>query len=257
MSGKKHHCICVIQARRTSTRLPDKVMMLLAGIPVLTRVIDRCKRITGVDEVIVAIPEGDYSNPLEDLALAAGAKVVRGSEQDVLSRYVKALDSYPSDYVMRVTSDCPLLDPEVCSELLSRVVREKADYGSTGWWPHGLDCEVATAAILSEADFEANKPLDREHVTLWIKRQAGLKKISYQADKNYMSDHRWVLDYPEDFEFLSQLFATLPDEAITLSWAELISHIDSRPGLLAINQNSIKIWRAQTNDIYEKARKGC
>ncbi len=251
MSTRKLNCICVIQARRTSSRLPDKVLMPLGGVPVLRRVIERCQKIAGVDKVIVAIPVGDYNKPLADLATECGAGVVCGSEQDVLSRYVAALEAFPADYIMRVTSDCPLLDPEVCQGLLDGVKERNADYGAAAWWPHGLDCEVMAAHMLEAAGVNASHALDREHVTLWIKRQKNLRQYTHKPERNYLPEHRWVLDYPEDLVFLEALCKKFPSYPDVPSWREILKIVESDAALGAINRERIAEWGAKTKKIYQ------
>ncbi|WP_417458499.1 cytidylyltransferase domain-containing protein [Kordiimonas sp.] len=255
MITRKLNCICVIQARRTSSRLPDKVLMPLGGVPVLRRVIERCQKIAGVDKVIVAIPVGDYNKPLADLATECGAGVVSGSEQDVLSRYVAALEAFPADYIMRVTSDCPLLDPEVCQGLLDGVKERNVDYGAAAWWPHGLDCEVMTAHMLEAAGTNASHELDREHVTLWIKRQKNLSQYIHKPDFDYHKGNRWVLDYPEDYEFLNALFC-LTGEVETTSWRKVLAIIEKNGELREINGHLAPIWHEKNKQIYSNASNG-
>ncbi|WP_417451452.1 cytidylyltransferase domain-containing protein [Kordiimonas sp.] len=247
------HCICVIQARRTSSRLPDKVLKSLAGVPVLQRVIDRCERIDGVDKVIIAMPEGDHNAPLRAAAEHAGAAVVLGSEADVLSRYLKALEAYPASYVMRVTSDCPFLDPEVSGGLLASMIEHGADYGATALWPHGLDSEVMTAKALRLAGEKAENPLDREHVTLWLKRAEGIRRYIHMADRNYTTDQRWVLDYPEDFAFLEALCTELPPHPVMPGWREILAVCEQNPALGAINRMRITEWADKNQQIIRDA----
>lgn len=246
------NCICVIQARRGSSRLPDKILMPLNGRPVLAWVISRCQRIKGVDRVVCAIPEGEENDAVASVAEVAGADVVRGSEHDVLARYIKALATYPSNYVMRVTSDCPLLDPTICGNLLDQVAASASGYGATAWWPHGLDCEVVEASLLMEADRAADSRLDREHVTLWIKRRDDIEKVILKPERDHMKTERWVLDYPEDYEFLSRLLEdveVLPDN----SFEVVMAMLNKRPMLREINQRRIEDWQEKTKRIYANA----
>lgn len=228
--------------------------MPLGGVPVLRRVIDRCQKIPGVDKVIVAIPEGDYNKPLADLASESGAEVIVGNEQDVLSRYVKAYEAFPADYIMRVTSDCPLLDPEICQRLLEGVKARKAEYGATAWWPHGLDCEVMTAHALETADKNASGALDREHVTLWIKRQKDWPSYIFKPDTNYQAGNRWVLDYPEDYQFLETLFSVAEVDQM-MSWKQILGVVDQHGKLRDINAGLESVWREKNTEIYRAASK--
>ena len=247
------NCICVIQARRTSSRLPDKVLKTLGGVPVLQRVADRAAAIKGVDKVIVAIPEGDYNLPLKDAAEAAGAAVVMGSESDVLARYLMALEAYPAKYVMRITSDCPFLDPEVAGTVLREMVDRGADYAVTAHWPHGLDCETMTADALRLAGDRAVNALDREHVTLWLKRAEGISRYIHTADRNYAEEQRWVLDYPEDYAFLEALCDRLPPYPAMPGWREVLKACENNPEIGAINRARAEEWAALNRQIYKDA----
>ena len=247
------NCICVIQARRTSSRLPDKVLKNLGGIPVLARVVDRAAAINGVDKVVVAIPEGDYNLPLKDAAEAAGAAVVTGSETDVLARYLKALEAHPAKYVMRITSDCPFLDPEVSGGMLAGMIESGADYAVTSLWPHGLDSESMTAEALRLAGVHAKNPLDREHVTLWLKRSEQISRYNHRAEYNYSGEQRWVLDYPEDYAFLEALCAALPPYPAMPGWREILAVCEAHPEINSINRARAEEWAALTRQIYKDA----
>lgn len=246
--------VCVIQARRQSTRLPDKVLMSLAGKPVLQHVIERCRSISGVDTVIVATPAGEYESVLCRLSEQCGALSFKGSLHDVLGRYWGAVADVECDYVMRVTADCPLIDPELCARLVQKTVEENADYGGLGAWPHGLDCEVFKKEVLELADKTARGQLDREHVTLWMKRQHSLKKVGLPPEGGPLTNgNRWVLDYPEDFEFLSALFEQLPQGGKFATWEKVLATVNANPALRGINQHREEEWSKKTRKIYDDA----
>jgi spore coat polysaccharide biosynthesis protein SpsF len=247
---------CIIQARCNSYRLMGKILMPLKGEPAIAHVVKRARAIPGVDLVICATPDTPDNDPVTPVAEAAGARVCRGSEHDVLARYHAAAVAFaPSAaYVMRVTGDCPLLDPEVCGELLRKVREADADYGATALWPHGLDCEVFTHALLERARAEATSPGDREHVTLWMKRQADIRRVVHTPERDYHAENRWVLDYPEDYAFLEALFAKLPDDGTIPSWRDVLAIVDANPELRAINRDQAEAWRAETAKIYDNAK---
>lgn len=246
--------VCIIQARRNSTRLPDKILLLLGRKNILTHVLERALAIDNVDEVILATTQNPADDALEEIALAAGASVYRGSEHDVLDRYYQAALKANATYVMRITSDCPLIDPHVCASLADKVYNENSDYGGNGSFPHGLDCEVFTMAALGNAHKNATSKEDREHVTLWMKRNPDLKKTSISPDdgKDY-SKYRLTVDYPEDYELLEKIFAQtggLPQD-----WVDIIKLLDKEPDLLTINEKSSKSWKKATELIYKKSTK--
>jgi spore coat polysaccharide biosynthesis protein SpsF len=203
----------IVQARLRSTRLPGKVAQTIAGKPALAHVLERCRRIKGTDAVVCAMPNEAESLALERIAYACGASVFRGSEHDVLSRYLGAARQAGADLVMRVTSDCPLIDPAVCDAVLQLRAREGADYATNNMprsFPHGLDCEAFTTEALAQADRETREPYDREHVTPWLRRAAHFKRVNFASGDPSLARHRWTLDYPEDLTFFRAVFAALP-----------------------------------------------
>ncbi|MEX0298270.1 MAG: glycosyltransferase family protein [Kordiimonas sp.] len=250
---KALQCVVVIQARRQSTRLPDKVMLPLGGKPVLQWVVERCLRIKGCDKVICALPDDEYNDPLEKIALDAGADVYRGSQHDVLARYYYAVKHLDTEYVMRVTSDCPLLDPDVCAELLDKVYLSNKEYGVTSWFPHGLDCEVLSKRLLVESFEKAVHKYDREHVTLWIKRHYQERTIYLKPERNFTIKNRWVLDYPADYEFLKLCNDLLNSEENIVGWRGVVATLDSNPDAREINSKYIELWASQNRDIYKEA----
>ena len=224
----------IVQARMRSTRLPGKVLLPLSGRPVLEHVLRRCGRIAGTDVVVCAIPAAADCDPLAEVAVAAGAVVFRGSEDDVLARYAGAARMVEADTVMRVTSDCPLIDPEICSAVLRRLSEARADYACNNdppTWPHGLDCEAMTAKALYRADAEARDAFDREHVTPWIRRHRDLRRVNVAAPAAN-PNLRWTLDHPADYAFFQAVFEALSGEPTTAAVLELLS---ARPDIAAIN----------------------
>ena len=234
--------ICIIQARMGSSRLPGKVMLDLADERVISHVIRRCKAIPSVSMVICACPNDSANDPLVAFAQDCGAETFRGSEDDVLARYYLAAKPHNPDYVMRVTSDCPLLDPDVCEDLVQNVISGGADYGGNGGYPHGLDCEVMTFKALEEAYNTATHAGDREHVTLWIKRQNHYKTAHITCAIPGSHDHRWVLDNPEDRTFMDTLFKYLPTTPAMPTWQEVVAVVDKHPELKSLNAAQASMW---------------
>ncbi|MBL6933362.1 MAG: glycosyltransferase family protein [Rhodospirillales bacterium] len=206
--------VAIVQARMGSSRLPGKVLMNLAGRTVLSHVLERCQAIDGVDSVCCAIPQGVDNDPVADEAEVAGAIVFRGSENDVLDRYYKAALALGADVVLRVTSDCPLIDPAVCADVLRLRQEEKADFATNNMppsWPHGLDCEVFTFEWLTRAADEATQQEAREHVGPYVRNHAEARKVNLASPDASLAGHRWTLDTADDFEILTGLFARLPE----------------------------------------------
>lgn len=191
-------------------------MLSLNGEPALRHVLRRCKAI-GADSVIVAVPDNPRSQPIVTEALRNGVGVTFGPELDVLSRYYAAAFSY--DVVMRVTSDCPLLDPELCRQVLSLVLSGRCEYASNvlpRGYPKGLDCEAFTFAALQQAHTNATEPYDREHVTPWLQRNVRAENLGGPCP-----DGNWCLDTLEDYVYLSGVFSRLP---ATFDWRRTKEH---------------------------------
>ncbi len=227
----------IIQARMGSSRLPGKVLLPLQGRTVLDHVLTRCQAIRGVDAVCCAVPETPDSDPVAEEAERFGAIVVRGPEQDVLARYDRAARELGAEIVMRVTSDCPLTDPEVDAQVLELLRRTGADYAANNLepdWPHGLDCEVFYAAALAEAAREARDPYEREHVTPWLRNHPDLRRAHLPGPGGAIADLRWTLDYPEDLAFFSAVFEKLAPRR-DQGYEEVLEVLRAHPEISRIN----------------------
>jgi spore coat polysaccharide biosynthesis protein SpsF (cytidylyltransferase family) len=228
----------IVQARWASTRLPGKVLRPLRGRTVLAHVLGRAARIPGVDVVCCAVPDDVSSDPIAAEARAAGAVVFRGSETDVLGRYHGAAETVRANTVLRLTSDCPLLDPELCGRVLALLHERKADFATNNMppsWPHGVDCEAFPAPVLARAAAEARAPYDREHVGPWMRREPGLLRVNVTGPGGPAARLRWTLDYPEDYDFLVALFAHLPAWPHVASTAEIVALLDAHPEIVSLN----------------------
>lgn len=189
----------------TSTRLPGKVMLPLAGEPVIRHVLRRCLRIPGIDTVICAVPDSPASLPITEEAMSLGVSVCLGPEDDVLTRYWMAAQG--ASVVMRVTADCPLIDPDMCAHVLAPVVAGEADYCSNVLprsFPKGLDCEAFTFAVLERTHREAKGQYDREHVTAHMQRAPHWRRrnIGQDADESALN---YCIDTPADYARLQAL----------------------------------------------------
>ncbi|HAT6811396.1 glycosyltransferase family protein [Legionella pneumophila] len=202
------HVVVIIQARMTSTRLPSKIMLPLGDKTVLGQVLTRCKKIKGVDEVCCAIPIGKEHDILIDEIKKYQCTVFRGSESNVLERYYQAAKVTKADIIMRITSDCPLINPEVCSQVLKRHIENNSQYTCNNMvpsWPHGYDCEVFGIEQLEDAMKYSALPEDYEHVTEWMRRSLKVDNFINPAGNQY--HHRLTLDTMEDYIRLQKIFA--------------------------------------------------
>jgi spore coat polysaccharide biosynthesis protein SpsF len=231
--------VCIVQARLGSTRLPGKVLERLGKAPVLTHVLRRCRAIASVDATVCATVTGPDGDAVADLAHALGVAVYRGSEWDVLARYQGAAQEASADIILRVTSDCPLIDPEICDAVLRLRAATDADYAANNMppsWPHGLDCEAFTRAALDAAAAQATEPGDREHVTPWIRRNPAYRRVNLDGPGGLLTGERWTLDYPEDLAFLRAVDAQLPLDCSGASWRAGAGLLARRPDLARINE---------------------
>lgn len=233
----------IIQARMGSTRLPGKVMKLLCGKTVLAHVITRVKACPLVDEIIVATTTAAADDAIAQEAEKIGVRCFRGSEDDVLERYYLAAQKYDADVIVRVTSDCPLFDPEVLENLLDYFdmmvdAGLSIDYLSNTVnrsYPIGLDAEVFTFNTLEIAYHNAEQPYEREHVTPYVYQHPQIFALHSQNHGEDLSHHRWTLDTPEDFQFIEAVYRALYQPGRLFTMDDILELLEEKPGLTQIN----------------------
>lgn len=230
--------VIIAQARTGSKRLPGKVLKPLGNKPTIEHVLKRASAAKLADQVWLATTTERSDDAVQEAAHSLGFPVFRGSEDDVLARYAGAAVAASADIIVRITCDCPLIDPEVIDAMISLRVEQSAEYA---WndpdhdWPVGLDCEVFTRDVLERAAASATSKAEREHVTPWM-RDGGAKSTVHLAGPGKpVSAQRWVLDYPEDYEFLSRVFDLFPGKQPPLPWREVWAAIERRPEISALN----------------------
>jgi len=238
--------VIILQARMTSTRLPGKVLMDLAGRPMLAQQLRRLARCRQVDEIVVATTTNATDDPVVAVARAEGARWYRGSETDVLARYVGAAREARADVVVRVTADCPLIDPEESDRVVATLVaqRERCDYASNvvrRTFPQGLDTEVMHADTLERLDRLARSSPAREHVTYFILNEhPEFFRIHSVTDTEDNSDLRWTVDVPQDLEMVRQLYEELNLGEQVVGYRELLSYVRAHPAVAAVNAGVIQ-----------------
>jgi spore coat polysaccharide biosynthesis protein SpsF (cytidylyltransferase family) len=205
--------VAVIQARSGSTRFPHKVLAQLQGRAMLAHVIERASRATTVDRVVVATTLEPVDDEVVSLALDCGAAVTRGSSDDVLSRYVLAAREHGAEVVVRVTADCPLLDPAIVDIVVRARDAHDADYASNiapPTYPDGYDVEAFTAGCLWRMDAEATLAYEREHVTVRVREHLDNFQTAHVAYARDLSWMRLTVDMPADLDRVARLLASLP-----------------------------------------------
>lgn len=231
--------VAVVQARIGSSRLPGKVLKGLGGQSVLARVVQRLRRSSLISEVVIAtsVSPGDEAVVREAERLNVGCS--RGSEADVLDRFYHAAHAFHADVIVRITSDCPLIDPDITDQTIRAFLDEQPDYASNGLertYPRGLDTEAMTADALARAWRKASEPYQREHVTPFLYEHPDLFKIlSVTNDIDY-SEHRWTLDTPEDLEFIRAVYERFGD-GDDFSWREVLQLVEREPALSQLNSH--------------------
>jgi len=228
--------ICIIQARLSSSRLPAKVLTDIGGKPMLDRVLDRVRRANTLDKVVVATSTDPSDDRLADHCRRAGIPHHRGPLQDVLGRFVTAARHERADVVVRVTADCPLIDPVLIDAVVALRARRGADYASNVMarrFPRGLDIEAFTAAALFRADREGREPHHREHVTPYIYEDPHRFALASLVGQEDQGRHRWTVDTPEDLSLARALYERLASPSA--GWRDVLALIEREPALSAIN----------------------
>jgi len=230
--------VCIVQARMASTRLPGKVLLPLGDTTILDHVLTRCQAIAGVDDVCCAIPDTVDCDAVAAEAERVGASVFRGSEDDVLDRYYGAAQFMAADTILRVTSDCPALDPQVCADVLALRAETGADFATNNMppsWPHGLDCEAVTMGWLVRAADEATQKFEREHVMPYVRNHPDAVKVSLEGPGEHTTAHRWTIDNDRDYAFFQALWPRLPEGRAGWSYKAVLDIVAADPDLAAIN----------------------
>jgi glutamate-1-semialdehyde 2,1-aminomutase len=233
--------VAIVQARMGSTRLPNKVMKPICGVPMIELLLGRLAMAKRVDQIVLATSTDERNQPLFDLVQILGYVCVRGSENDVLQRYLDAATQVEADVLVRITGDCPLVDPFLVDKAIDEFLSQGVDYYSNtspATFPDGLDIEVFTIGALKRAALESADLFDHEHVTPYL-RKPGLFKTSALTNDEDLSDLRWTVDEPADFEVVSQVFAHFAPN-IHFSWTQVLQLQRSQPEIFAANHNIIR-----------------
>lgn len=215
MEYNKTHKVksAIIQARMGSTRLSGKVLMDINGRPMLEHVIRRVKESKLIDNIIIATTEKAEDKPIWELASDLGVWIFPGNEYDVLDRYYMAATWYKVDTIVRITSDCPLIDPKVVGEVIEYYLANKHDYvANIGIYPDGLDTEIFSYSILKKVWSETDTPYDREHVTSYIRDHPELFKIGRLQYTRNLAHLKWSVDTAKDLEFVRYIYGKLGDK---------------------------------------------
>ncbi len=281
----KSKTVAIIQGRMSSSRLPGKILADIAGQPMLTRVFTRTSRATTLDEVIFATTTDASDDPVAEYCDFSGIPFTRGSLFDVLDRYYQTASQAKADVVVRITADCPVIDPELIDNVVKQLGIRNNELGSrnkkfedlqfdfacnrlpppwTRTYPIGLDVEVCTFKALKKAWKEAKEPQHREHAMPYFYEGVQLTTVNRQLQTGLsprgfniallhhttdFGDYRWTVDTPEDLEFMRQVYSRF-DGRDDFTWKEVLELVHDEPELMKINEG---VQHKTLKDIDERA----
>ena len=247
--------IAIIQARMGSSRLPGKSLADIEGQPMLWHVVQRVKRARLVDRVVVATSTNSADDAIADMCRHNGIPCYRGSENDVLDRFYNAARAEKAAQVVRITADCPLIDPEVVDRVVRRFQHGDLDYASNAMvrsYPDGLDTEVFSFSSLEKAWHEAAKTSEREHVTPYL-RSGKFRTANVESDSTTLSQHyRWTVDELDDLEFIRAVYRALHDKE-AFGMKDVLHLLEKNPGLEKMNSDIVSN-RGYYKSLFEDAQ---
>jgi spore coat polysaccharide biosynthesis protein SpsF len=231
----------IIQARMGSTRLPGKVLIKVNGRTLLEIQLERVKASKLINQIVVATSTLAQDKPIADLCASLGVLCCRGSETDVLERFHQTAKQFGASLIVRLTADCPLIDPAIIDRTIELFQKEKVDYAAntvppdTSRFPDGSDVEVFSSAALERAHREATDANDREHVTFYFwKHGHGFKTAQLWQPENW-SSYRLTVDYPEDLLVVEYLLKRLAQKKSFGHVPELVAELDEHPEIRKAN----------------------
>ena len=249
--------VALIQARMGSSRFPGKVLQDLAGHPMLWHVVNRVRKATKVDKVVVATTDRDVDDPVARFCEQEDVACFRGDEQDVLDRFYQAAKANHADVVVRITADCPLIDGAVIDKVLERFQLGDCDYACNiirYTYPDGLDTEVCSFAVLERAWHEAKKPSEREHVTPYL-RTDKFRTANVESEIPVSpADYRWTVDHPADLEFVRKVYAAFSNNG-DFGFRDVFDLLKERPDLATIQAETI-MNEGYYKSLYQQAKAG-
>jgi len=237
--------VAIVQARMTSTRLPGKVLKEILGRPMLWYELERLRKIPLLDDVVVATTVNPADDLVADFCASYGANVYRGDERDVLSRYYEAAKFFKAAAVVRLTADCPLVDPALSESVIRHYIDNAPglDYCAVDVketpcpYPRGMDTEIFPASVLSEAYAEGKTSTEREHVTIFIYSRPERYRIWRASAESDLSRYRFTVDTPEDFDLVGKIIENLYPINPCFGLGDIIRLLEENPGLKRINES--------------------
>ena len=232
--------MAISQARIGSTRLPKKVLKKIEGKTILEHMINRVKAAKNLDDIVVATTVKKEDLQIVKLCAKLGISVFCGSEDDVLDRYYQAARLFKAEHIVRITSDCPLIDPKIIDDVIDLYFKENTDYATNTMpetFPDGEDVEVFSFNALKIAWENAKLSSEREHITPYIRSNPDIFKIANLKYEYNLNDKRWTLDEPKDFEFIKIIYKNLYSEDSLFGMKKILDFLKKYPEIEKINKN--------------------
>ncbi len=241
--------VIIVQARCSSSRLPNKVLLPLIDKPLLIRQLERVAKSLFSNNIVVATSYEQSDDILEKLCYENGFEVFRGNLTDLLDRHYQAAKFYKADAVVKIPSDCPLIDPKIIDKVLNFFIQnsDKYDYVSNlhpATYPDGNDVEVMNFSVLEKAWFEAKKDFEREHTTPYIwenNDKFRIGNVVWETGLDYSMSHRFTIDYPEDFQFIKTVYERLFPNNPYFSLEDILNLLEAEPEIKKINEKYIGV----------------
>lgn len=235
--------LTVIQARRGSSRLPDKISMPILGKPLLIRMVERVQRAKLVGRVVVATTTDAFDDPVEEVCRQAGIDCFRGHPTDLLDRHYRAGKAYDAEVVIKIPSDVPLIDHKVIDGVIQFFLANRSDYDFVSnlhppTYPDGMDVEIMPMELLELAWKEADKPMEREHTTPFFWEQPDRFRIGnlpWASGKDYSMSHRFTIDYAEDYDFIKTVYEELHPQKPDFGLDDVLNLLERKPAIYQIN----------------------
>lgn len=229
--------LAIVQARCSSSRLPGKVIKNLAGKPMIVHELERLSRSRGIDKIVLATSTETSDDPLVKVVMDAGFTVFRGNLNDVLDRYYQCAKEYKPAHVVRITGDCPVIDWRLVDRVIKTHIEHGNDYTNLSEdYPDGLDTEVAKFSALEESWKKAKFLSEREHVTLYLRNHKNDFQIKTIPCEQNLAAMRWTVDEPQDFEFITQVFAELYAAKPDFAMEDILNLLSNKPEVMTVNQ---------------------
>jgi glutamate-1-semialdehyde 2,1-aminomutase/spore coat polysaccharide biosynthesis protein SpsF len=242
--GDTPKVVAILQARLGSTRLPGKVLAEIAGRPMLWHVVNRVRATRSVDKVIVATSNKSSDDAVAEFCIQNDIEFFRGHETDVLDRFYQTARHFNADVVVRITADCPLIDPQVVDRVVNTYLDGEYDYVTNTLrytYPDGMDVEVFSFAALEKAWREARLPAEREHVTPYLRASGRFRVFNVENEVDLSKRHlRWTVDEPADLEFVRAIYARLGGDKQPFGLSDILELLDKEPDLMQINSAIIR-----------------